>query len=123
MVDIKDIEEGVLIETNDFNMSVQNLCNDIMVRGRGMPGEEVRKFASNIIASMVAEGLISLVKTTYVQEDEDLFSPESERELTHEEMDLILKQPEKWEEKEVFSPTEVYEMVITEQGRERLFAD
>ncbi len=123
MVDINDIEEGVLIETNDFNLSVQNLCNDIMVRGRDMSQEEVRKFASNIIGSMVTEGLITLVKTNYVQEDEETFSPDSERELSPEEMDLILKHPEKWEEEGVFSPAEVYEMVITEQGRERLFED
>ncbi|HNR88148.1 MAG TPA: hypothetical protein PKM65_07395 [Spirochaetota bacterium] len=120
MIDIKGIEEGVLIETREFNMCIQNLYNDIKVGGKNLSDEEVRRFTCNVIGSMVTEGLVRLVKTTYLQEDEDVYSYESERDLTPEETDLILKEPERWEEENVFSPADVYELVITGKGRARI---
>jgi hypothetical protein len=120
MIDIRDIEEGVLIEADDFNMPVHNLYNDIVVRGRNISEKDARAFASRIISSMALEGLISLVKTCYRKEDEDCYAPVSTRDCTPDEALLIMKEPEKWEEKDVFSHTEAYELAITEKGREKL---
>jgi hypothetical protein len=120
MISIREMEESVLIETNDFNMPVQNLYNEILVRGKSMPEHEVREFTSRIIGSMVLEGLLTLARTRYRQEDIDLYAAESTRDCTPEETDLILKEPERWEEMEVFSLTDAFELAITEKGRERL---
>ena len=120
MINIREMEESVLIETNDFNMPVQNLYNDILVQGKRMPEQEVREFTSRIIGSMVLEGLLTLARTRYRQEGIDLYAAESTRDCTPEETDLILKEPERWEEMEVFSLTEAFELAITEKGRERL---
>ena len=51
MINIRETEESVLIEANDFNMPVQNLYNEILVRGKTMPEHEVRAFTSRIIGS------------------------------------------------------------------------
>lgn len=120
MIDIREIEESVLIETNDFNMPLQNLYNEILVRGKTMPEPDVRAYTSRIIGSMVAEGLVTLVKSRYHQEDDDVYSFESSRDCTPEENDLMMKEPGRWEETDVFSPTDVFELAITEKGRERL---
>ncbi len=120
MINIREMEESVLIETNDFNMPVQNLYNEILIRCKRMPEHEVREFTSRIIGSMVLEGLLMLARTRYRQEDIDLYAAETTRDCTPEETDLILKEPERWEEMEVFSLTEAFELAITEKGRERL---
>lgn len=120
MIDIRELEESVLIEANDFNMPVQNLYNEILVQGKTMPQQEVRSFASRIIGSMMLEGLVTLVKTRYRQEDTDIYTAESTRDCTPEEADLILKEPERWEEMDAFSITDTFELAITDKGRERL---
>jgi hypothetical protein len=120
MINISETEESVLIETNDFNMPVQNLYNEILVRGKTMPEHEVRAFTSRIIGSMVLEGLVTLVKTTYRQEDADVYAAESTRDCIPEEVDLIMKEPDRWEEMDAFSITDTFELAITEKGRERL---
>ena len=120
MIDIREIEESVLIEANDFNMPIQNLYNEILVRGKTLPEPDVRTFTSRIIGSMVVEGLVTLVKSRYHREDADVYSFESSRDCTPEETDLMIKEPGRWDEMDVFSPTEVFELAITEKGRERL---
>ncbi|HOD15959.1 MAG TPA: hypothetical protein PK307_00845 [Spirochaetota bacterium] len=120
MINIRETEESVLIEANDFNMPVQNLYNEILVRGKTMPEHEVRAFTSRIIGSMVLEGLVTLVKTRYRQEDTDVYAAESTRDCTPEEAGLILKEPDRWEEMDVFSITDTFELAITDKGRDRL---
>ena len=121
MIDIREIEEGVLIESDEFNMPVQQLYNDIIVRGKSVSEKDARAFASRIIASMVLEGLVKLVKTRYRKVDSDTFATESTRYCTPEEALVIMKEPERWAETEVFSLTDAYELAITEKGRERLY--
>jgi hypothetical protein len=120
MVDIRDFEESVLIETNDFNMPIHQLYAEIRVRHRSMPEPEVRALTSRIIGSMIVEGLITLARATYREIENDLYQQESIRELTQDESDLILKRPDRWEEMDVLSLTDTYEMAITDRGREQL---
>ncbi len=120
MIDIREVEEGVLIETGDFNMCMQNLYNEIKFLGKDISDGEARRFTCSIIGSLVTQGLVTLVKSTYLQKEEDLYELESERGCTDEELDFLLKEPERWEEMNVFSLTEVYELAITEKGRLRL---
>ena len=120
MIDINEIEEGVLIEASEFNYCIENLVNDITARGKGLSREEIYRFACNIIGSLLARGLVKLVRTTCKEVEEDLYDRVSERELTDEELDLILQKPDKWDERDVFSITEVYEMSITGEGRKAL---
>lgn len=120
MIDINEIEEGILIETEDFNMGIENLYNDIKVRGKNLSDDDARRTTCSIIGSMVLQGLSALVKSRYRLEDDDLYEFQSQRDLTPEERELILTKPELWEENGVFSMTEVYELAITDKGREKL---
>jgi len=120
MIDINGIEESVLIEAQDFNMPVLQLYNEISVRNKSLSESDARSLASRIIGAMVAEGLVTLVRGTYREIDEDCYSLETMRDLSPEETDLILKRPDRWEEKDVFSLTETYELAITERGTKRL---
>jgi hypothetical protein len=120
MIDIREIEESILIETNDFSWPIHQVYNEIMVSGKSISQEDAMRLTSMVIGSMVTEGMVTLVKATYREEDEDIYARESERSLTPEETDLILRQPDRWEEADALSLTESYELVITEAGRARL---
>jgi hypothetical protein len=126
MIDIRDIQEGILIEANDLKVPVRQVYNDIKVQGRGLSDEDCRNFASNLIGLMVCEGLVKLVKlkSRKVDSNDDeyftFYEFESERGLTQEEVKLILKEPGRWEEMDVFSLTESYLLVITKKGRKEL---
>jgi hypothetical protein len=120
MIDIKGIEEGVLIETNDFNMPIRQLYTDIRVQEKSMSEQDVCSLACSIIGSMLLEGLIRLVRATYREQKDEIYVLEAVRDLTPEETDLILKEPHRWEKTDVFSLTEPYELAITDRGREQL---
>ena len=98
MINIKDIEEGILIEAGDFNYSVINVVSDVKSQSSDMSNEEVLKTACNIIASLVLEGYIKIVKTKYKEEEEGVYSPISTDPLDNETLDLFMKNPDKWEE-------------------------
>lgn len=115
---ISEIEDLILIEANDFNVPVQNVFNDVWMTNKSLNREEAYKLTSSVIGSMVAEGLVELVMTHHIAEREDVFSPFAERYLKHEEIELILKHPELWDEKDVFSFTDTYQLKITEKGRD-----
>ncbi|MBN2159083.1 MAG: hypothetical protein JW807_06790 [Spirochaetes bacterium] len=120
MINIVEIEEGILIEAGDCNVSILQVYNDIITRGKNLSRADALKCTSNIIGSMIAEGLVRPVRSRYRREEEDLYAFESERDLTPDEMSLILKEPARWDALEVFSPTEVFELAITDRGMKRL---
>ncbi len=120
MIDINELEEGVLIEANDFNVPIQNLINDVTVRGRDLDKAEIYKLACNITGSLVIQNYVSVVKTQYKQEQENVYAPLSSADLSRPELDAFLAHPEKWDEMGVFSETEPIELHITEKGRDYL---
>jgi hypothetical protein len=126
MIDIRDIQEGILIEARDFRIPVGEVYNEVMARGKGMSNEDCLNFTSNIIGLMVIEGLVKLIKTKSRKvdsDDDDLitcYEFESESGLTPEETKLILKEPGRWEEMNVFSLSEAYMLAITKKGRKEL---
>lgn len=120
MIDINKLEEGVLIEANDFNMGIRQLISDITVQYRHMDQVEIYKLACNVIGSLVIQNYVSVIKTQYTCEQEDLYAPISSADLPKKELDLFLAHPEKWDEMGVFSKTEPVELRITEKGRDYL---
>ncbi len=118
---ISGIEEGILIEANDFNVPVLMVYNDVLVQNMEMPKEDIYSQASLVIGAMVTEGLVELVMTHHRKVMDDLYSPLHERYLTHEEVDLILNHPERWDDEDVFSFINTYQLKITEKGRETLY--
>jgi len=120
MIDINKLEEGVLIEANDFNMGIRQLISDITVQYCHIDQVEIYKLACNVIGSLVIQNYVSVIKTQYKCEQEDLYAPISSADLPKKELDLFLTQPEKWDEMGVFSKTEPIELRITEKGRDYL---
>ncbi len=120
MVDINELEEGVLIEANDFNMPIQNLINDIMVRCRDLGRTDIYKLACNIIGSLALQNYVIIVKTLYNCEEEDIYTALSSAELPKSALDAFLACPEKWDEMGVFSEKEPLELKITQKGRDYL---
>ncbi|MCP4138416.1 MAG: hypothetical protein GY754_46065 [bacterium] len=121
MIDIQELEEGVLIEAGDFNMGIQQLIADITVRYRDLSKEEIYKLACNVIGSLVVQEFVTVIKTTYKETGDDIFSPVSNADVSGDELDTFLKEPAKWDELDVFSKTETFELKITEAGRNSLF--
>ncbi len=117
MINIKDIEEGVMVEVNEWNYPLSNLVNDVTVIGKELPENEVYKYASNIVASLCTEGYIKLQKTEYRETPGGSYEPVSSRDLTEEETDYILKQSDKWDEETIMDPESVFEFAVTEKGR------
>ncbi len=120
MIDINKLEEGVLIEANDFNTGISQLVNDIAVQDRRMSRNEIYKLACNIIGSLVVQNYVTVIKTKYKRVDEDIYNKISSSDVSEEEMEIILKHPEKWDEMDVFSKTATIELRITDKGREYL---
>jgi len=122
MIDINELEMGVLIEADDFNYPVNNLMNDVTVRGKNLDRDEVYRTACSIIGSLYVQGYITIVRTAYQDEGDDLYTPLATTELAGDELDTFLKHPEKWDDMEVFSKTATVEMKITDRGRDYLMA-
>ena len=120
MINIMEIEEAVLIEAEDSGQNVGNLVTEIRFRDRKLGYGEACRFACSIIGSLVAEGLITVIKTEYIQEDEDSYAPVISTELTKEELDKFVSNPDKWDEMKVFSDTLPFELRATGKGRERI---
>jgi hypothetical protein len=116
MINLNDIEEGVMIEVNEFNYPLSNLVNDVTIAGKDLSRSEVYKYASNITASLFMEGYIKLLKSSYKQAGDDSYELVSSRDLTEEEIDYILKGSEKWDEETIMSVDEVFELSVTEKG-------
>ncbi len=117
MINIKDIEEGVMIEVNEFNYPLGNLINDVIIAGKGLTEKEVYKYASNIAASLFMDGYIKFQKSSYEQTGDDSYQLISSRELNEEEINYLLKGSDNWDEKTIMSPDEVFEFSVTEKGR------
>jgi hypothetical protein len=117
MINVKDIEEGVMIEVNEFNYPLSNLVNDVTIAGKDLSRSEVYKYASNIAASLFMEGFIKLQKSSYKQTGDDSYELISSRDLTAEEIDYIVKGSEKWDEDTIMSEDDVFELSVTEKGR------
>jgi hypothetical protein len=126
MFDTRDIQEGILIEAKDLRIPVREVYNGVKAQRRGLSDKDCRSLASNIIGSMVSGGLVKLVRMKSRKlgsSDNKFFSCyefESERGLTPEETKLILKEPERWKEMDVFSMTEAYLLAMTRKGRKLL---
>ena len=120
MVDINELEQGVLIEANDFNMPVQNLINDISVKDRDLDHDEIYKLACNVIGSLVIQSYVSVVRTRYKFEEEDIYTPIGSVDLPKKELETFLSRPDKWDEMKIFSDTEPVELCITDRGRDYL---
>ena len=120
-IDIKEIEEGVLIEANDFNMGIHQLVNDILVKNRSMSKKEVLDIAGDVISSLTGKGFIKVIITKYREESEYLYTPVSHEELSEKELENLLKSTDKWDEMGVFSKIDRYELCITDKGSEYLF--
>lgn len=117
MLNIKEIEESVMIEVNDWNYPLSNLIADVTVLGDGLSREEINKYASNIAASLYVEGYITFQKAVYQNNQDDSYEFVSARDLTDEEIDYILIKSEAWDDNEILSFENVYEFVITEKGK------
>ncbi len=117
MINIKDIEEGVMIEVNEWNYPLSNLVSDITITGKGLSEKDIYKYTSNITASLCMEGYIKLQKTEYRETSRGSYEPVSSRDLTEEETDYILKNPDKWDEETIMDPESVFEFAVTEKGR------
>jgi hypothetical protein len=122
MIDINDLEQGVLIEANDFDTGIRQLINDITVQYRDMDQTEIYKLACNVIGSLVTQNYVSVIRTRYECEQEDLYKRISCADLSEHELNLFLTRPDKWDEMEVFSNTAPIELRITEKGRDYLSA-
>jgi hypothetical protein len=120
MIDINKLEESVLIEANVVNMGIRQLINDITVQYRHMGQAEIYKLACSVIGSLFMLNYASVVKTRYKREQKDLYVPICSAGLPEQELDVFLKNPEKWDEAGVFSKTEPIELHITEKGRDYL---
>jgi hypothetical protein len=122
MKGIEELEEMILIETNDFDYPIGNVRNDVYMRNQELSENELFEAMSSFIGSMVAEEYVTLKMKEYRKHSdyEDAFELVSERDATKEESDLILKQPELWTEKDVFSCFNVIELSILPKGREKL---
>jgi len=126
MFDMRDIQKGILVNANDLRIPVRQVYNGIKAQGRSLSDKDCRSLASDIIGSMVSEGLVKLVKmrSRKVDSNDDkyfsFYEFESERGLTPEETKLILKEPGRWKEMDVFSMTEAYLLAITKKGRKVL---
>lgn len=119
MIDIQRIEEDVIIEANDFNMPLTELVNTIAYTNRGLSTDEVYKNASRIIGSMLKQEQVELVRTVFKDNGNDTFTPLSEHQLSEKESNIVLKQSEKWDDKDILSFTNVFQLKITDKGRER----
>ncbi len=117
MIDIKEIEEGVMIEVQEWNYPLSNLINDIRIADKGLTIKEAYRYASLITGSLLTQGLITIQKGTYENSGGDSFTFVSGRDLTEEEIEHILKEPEKWSEEEIQSFEDVYELAVTDKGR------
>jgi hypothetical protein len=120
MIDIEKLEEGLLIEANDFDMGVRQLVNDISVQYRHLDREETCRLAGNVIGSLFARNLVKLVKTRYRMQEEDVYAPISSADLSEKELETFFNRPETWDEMGVFSKTEPVEVRITKKGRGHL---
>lgn len=118
MKSFTSFEEDVLIEANYCNYPVEILCKNIHVKYPDLSCDELYRWISSVIASMMHEGLIELVMTHYCIREGDFSTPMAERYLNHQELELILKHPEKWDENNVFSITDTYQLKITDKGKE-----
>jgi hypothetical protein len=117
MIQMKEIEEGVMIEVNEFAYPLSNLINDVTIAGKELTKEEVYKYASNIAASLFMEGYVKLQKSTYEQTDDQSYQLISSRELTEEEADYILKGSDNWDEETIMAVDDVFELTVTEKGK------
>ncbi|HNW30548.1 MAG TPA: hypothetical protein PKN50_18880 [Spirochaetota bacterium] len=120
MIDIMEIEGAVLIEADDFGLNVGNLVTEIQFRDKKLGHGDACRFACAVIGSLVEEGLITVIKTEYVMKDEDFYVPVVSREVSKEELNGFIRNPDKWVEMKVFSDTFPFELRTTEKGREKL---
>ncbi len=120
MIDIMDIEESILIEADDFGRSVGNLVAEIQFRDKDLSYRDTCRFACTVIGSLMTEGLIKVIKTEYKLEDEDYYTPVKSTDLPEEELDRFLKNPDQWDEMNVFSDMLPFELRTTGKGREKL---
>jgi hypothetical protein len=120
MVDIQEFEEAVLIEAGDYNYSIGNLVNDIEVRTRNLENHELFRIACSVIGSLWIQGFITIVRTEYRHVDDELYEPVSIAPLTDRETEDFLRNPDNWDDMEIFSETRAYELEITDRGRSYL---
>lgn len=120
MINIMDMEEAVLIEADDFGLSVGNLVTEIQFRDDTLGFRDACKFACAVIGTLITEGLIAVIKTEYKQEEEDIYIPVKSIDLSEEELDRFIKNPGQWDDMKVFSDTTPFELRTTEKGSGRL---
>lgn len=118
MKGISELEQIILVETGEMGYPLNNLYNDVKVFNKDASHAELCGYMCTIIGSMLVEEKISLQKSFYqtAKDFPDSYEHVSSRELTEEEKDLVLKHPEKWDDKDIFSATEVIELIITDTG-------
>ncbi|MDA3900256.1 MAG: hypothetical protein PF637_07030 [Spirochaetes bacterium] len=119
---INDIELSILLEADYYSDSIINVVNYVWYSNRDIPRQQLYQYASTIISSMVAENKITLRMALYKENSPDGESCTyiSDRMLTPEEKELVFKRPDLWDERDIFSHTDMIQLLITDTGRKAL---
>ena len=117
MIDIYEFEERILIEASFSPWPLRNLTNEISLSNKNLSKFEVYQTTCKIIGSLYVQGLIIPVKSFYSEVEEGTFKHEKTVELTNIEMEILLKQPEQWQQLNIESFIDPIELKITEIGR------
>lgn len=127
MIDTQMLEEEVLIEAAYAPWPLWQVVQEVQYRNKELAVNDVYTWTSNIISSLIADGLVELRFLILKKEGdvnlpeneadfEGFYSVESEKKLDPDETASLLRETEKWEEMNILSETTPCVIAATRKG-------